>query len=113
MRIRVLQGVSGTEFSWAPGSEIELPEEEAVKWADGVRAELIKDERTQLPTEPVDQAEQAADKEDDVPQDDEVTRAADDEASAAAQPADADSKPEKAARRSRGGGRAAKPETRG
>lgn len=40
VRIRVLQGVSGLDFSWAPGDTVELPADEAAKWADGFRAEL-------------------------------------------------------------------------
>ncbi|MFD9306133.1 hypothetical protein ACFWCB_26350 [Streptomyces sp. NPDC060048] len=39
MRIRILQGVAGDDFSWAPGDEVDLPAEEAAKWADGYRAE--------------------------------------------------------------------------
>ncbi|MFE1550579.1 hypothetical protein [Streptomyces sp. NPDC058718] len=62
-RIRVLQAVAGVDFSWAPGEEVDLDDEAASAWADGVRAELVEGE-------------------------------------------------EKAAARSRGGGRARKPETR-
>ncbi|MFJ8140650.1 hypothetical protein [Streptomyces sp. NPDC096013] len=39
--IRVLQGISGTDFSWHPGQLVDLDDEEAAKWADGHRAELV------------------------------------------------------------------------
>lgn len=41
-RIRILQAVAGLDFSWAPGDEIELGDEEAAAWADGERAELVE-----------------------------------------------------------------------
>ncbi|MFE1903813.1 hypothetical protein ACFW96_09095 [Streptomyces gardneri] len=71
-RLRILQSVGGLDFSWAPGDEVEVDEESASVWADGVRAERIDE------GPPVETPEQA----------------------------------EKAAARSRGGGRARKPETR-
>ncbi|MFF1960997.1 hypothetical protein ACFVWX_28985 [Streptomyces sp. NPDC058220] len=37
-RIRILTGISGTDFSWRPGEFVDLDEKEAAKWADGVRA---------------------------------------------------------------------------
>lgn len=37
--IRVLQSVSGLDFSWSPGDLVDLPDEQAAVWADGVRAE--------------------------------------------------------------------------
>lgn len=43
-RIRVLQSIAGMDFSWVPGQEVDLPGEEAAKWADGVRAELVRAE---------------------------------------------------------------------
>ncbi|MFI8531064.1 hypothetical protein ACIGMX_12525 [Streptomyces aquilus] len=39
--IRVLQAVSGLDFSWAPGELVDLDDEQAATWADGVRAELV------------------------------------------------------------------------
>lgn len=42
-RIRILQGISGDGFSWAPGDLVDLDDEEAGKWADGYRAELAHD----------------------------------------------------------------------
>jgi hypothetical protein len=39
VKIRLIQGVSGLDFAWAPGEVIELPADEAAKWADGERAE--------------------------------------------------------------------------
>ena len=41
-RIRILQAVGGTDFSWAPGDEVEVDDEQATAWADGERAELIE-----------------------------------------------------------------------
>ncbi|MEU0109512.1 hypothetical protein ABZ313_29725 [Streptomyces sp. NPDC006251] len=38
--IRVLQAIGGLTFSWKRGDLVELPDDEAAKWADGVRAEL-------------------------------------------------------------------------
>ena len=39
-QIRVLQAVAGLEFSWSPGQEVEVSDEQATVWADGYRAEL-------------------------------------------------------------------------
>ena len=39
-RIRVLEGIAGADFSWAPGDLVDLPDEQAAVWADGHRAEL-------------------------------------------------------------------------
>jgi hypothetical protein len=36
--IRMLVGVSGSDFSWRPGQVLDLPEAEAAAWADGERA---------------------------------------------------------------------------
>lgn len=38
--IRVLQAIGGLDFSWKRGDLVELPDDEAAMWADGVRAEL-------------------------------------------------------------------------
>jgi hypothetical protein len=40
-RIRILQAVGGLDFSWTPGEVVDLDDEEAAKWADGERAELV------------------------------------------------------------------------
>lgn len=48
-RIRVLQAVAGPEFSWTAGEEVDLPGEEAAKWADGVRAELVREASPETP----------------------------------------------------------------
>lgn len=42
-RIRILQSVAGPDFAWAPGETIDVNAEQADKWADGVRAELVRD----------------------------------------------------------------------
>ncbi|MFE9923274.1 hypothetical protein ACFYQA_17315 [Streptomyces sp. NPDC005774] len=47
--IRVLQAIGGLDFSWAPGDLVDLPDEEAAKWADGIRAEFAD----QAPPTPV------------------------------------------------------------
>ncbi|MGW6210939.1 hypothetical protein [Streptomyces sp. NPDC055109] len=39
-RIRVLEAIAGSDFSWAPGDLVDLPDEQAAVWADGHRAEL-------------------------------------------------------------------------
>lgn len=43
-RIRILQAVSGLDFTWTPGDVVDLPGAEASKWADGYRAELVTDD---------------------------------------------------------------------
>lgn len=90
-RIRILQGVSGDGFSWVAGDEVDLPEEEAAKWADGYRAERLDPAPVgPAPTPEPDEADATDESvEDDVP------------ASA-----------EKATPRSRGGGRGRRTETR-
>lgn len=40
-RIRILRGVSGLDFAWGPGEVVDLPADEAAKWADGERAEYV------------------------------------------------------------------------
>jgi hypothetical protein len=37
-RIRILQAISGSDFSWAPGDVVEVSDEQAEAWADGERA---------------------------------------------------------------------------
>lgn len=48
-RIRMLTSVAGTGFSWEAGQEIDLPGSEAAQWADGVRAELVRDAPVETP----------------------------------------------------------------
>lgn len=48
-RIRMLTSVAGEGFSWRAGEEIDLPGAEAAKWADGVRAELVRDAPVETP----------------------------------------------------------------
>jgi hypothetical protein len=48
-RIRVLTSVAGTGFSWEAGQEVDLPGAEAAQWADGVRAELVRDDPMETP----------------------------------------------------------------
>lgn len=40
--IRILEAVSGADFSWQPGDIVDLGEEEAAAWADGHRAERVE-----------------------------------------------------------------------
>jgi hypothetical protein len=42
-RIRMLTSVAGPDFAWSAGEEIDLPGAEAAQWADGVRAEFVRD----------------------------------------------------------------------
>lgn len=51
-RIRMLTSVAGEGFSWRAGEEIDLPGAEAAKWADGVRAELVRDASVETPEQP-------------------------------------------------------------
>lgn len=39
--IRLLVSVAGPDISWVPGDVVDLPPEEAAKWADGYRAEYV------------------------------------------------------------------------
>ncbi|MFG3154230.1 hypothetical protein ACGF7W_19550 [Streptomyces sp. NPDC048219] len=48
----MLTSVAGRGFSWTAGDEIDLPGAEASKWADGVRAELVRTEPVETPEEP-------------------------------------------------------------
>lgn len=91
--IRVLQGVAGDDFSWIPGDVVDLSDEEAAKWADGYRAEYVTPP-AKKPEPKAAQAEKPEPREE----------AAEDAAPAAA---------EKAAVRSRGGGRGSRTTTRG
>ncbi|MEE4493577.1 hypothetical protein [Streptomyces sp. BE230] len=49
--IRILEAVSGLDFSWQPGDVVDLVAEEAEKWADGHRA-VWADEVPPLPPVP-------------------------------------------------------------
>jgi hypothetical protein len=48
-RIRMLTSVAGDGFSWDAGQEIDLPGAEASKWADGVRAEMVRTRSVETP----------------------------------------------------------------
>ena len=52
-RLRLLTSVAGDGFAWRAGEEIDLPGREATKWADGVRAELVRDEPPETPEDAV------------------------------------------------------------
>lgn len=45
-RIRILQSIAGTDFSWSPGDVIEVDGAAASAWADGERAELVTEKAT-------------------------------------------------------------------
>lgn len=45
-RIRILQSIAGSDFSWSPGEVVEVDGTAAAAWADGERAELV-DEKVQ------------------------------------------------------------------
>ncbi|MCP3820069.1 hypothetical protein NLX86_18810 [Streptomyces sp. A3M-1-3] len=91
-RIRILEAVAGSDFSWAPGDVVDLGDEEAAKWADGYRAEYVTPPAEESAPEP------------EAPAHEPVEEAAEDEGPKAA---------EKAAVRSRGGGRGRRTTTRG
>ncbi|MEU7376542.1 hypothetical protein [Streptomyces albidoflavus] len=48
----MLTSVAGAGFSWRAGEEIDLPGAEAAKWADGVRAELVRTPPVETPETP-------------------------------------------------------------
>ena len=39
--VRMLTGVAGDDFSWRPGEIVDMSEEQAAAWADGVRGERV------------------------------------------------------------------------
>lgn len=49
--IRILQAIGGVDFSWSPGQVVEVDDETAEAWADGERAELADDGKTQRTAE--------------------------------------------------------------
>ncbi|MEU3255970.1 hypothetical protein [Streptomyces sp. NPDC006997] len=48
--IRILQAIGGLDFSWQPGDLVDLDDDTATKWADGVRAELADQDPPSVPT---------------------------------------------------------------
>lgn len=40
-KVRILVPVGAVDFAWIPGDEIDMSEEDAAKWADGYRGELV------------------------------------------------------------------------
>ncbi|WP_327329842.1 hypothetical protein OG279_09635 [Streptomyces sp. NBC_01201] len=52
--------MSGQDFAWAPGEVVDLPGAEAAQWADGVRAELVRDEQPETPEATAARPERAA-----------------------------------------------------
>lgn len=56
----MLTSVSGQDFAWAPGEVVDLPGAEAAQWADGVRAELVRDEQPETPEATAARPERAA-----------------------------------------------------
>lgn len=86
-RIVVLEAIAGDDFSWSPGDVVDLAEEEAVKWADGYRAQRVDPPAAEPGPESAEPPKASAKR-------------------AAAKPA------ETAAERSRGGGRRRRTETR-
>ncbi|MEU9789107.1 hypothetical protein AB0E27_00535 [Streptomyces sparsogenes] len=59
-RIRMLTSVAGDGFAWEVGQEIDLPGPEAAVWADGVRAELVRDSPLETPESTAGAGETAA-----------------------------------------------------
>lgn len=48
-RVRILQGVSGLDFAWAPGDIVDMDDEAAARWADGERAVLVDEDQDEQP----------------------------------------------------------------
>jgi hypothetical protein len=42
MRVELLVGVSGLDFTWKPGEIVDMSGEQAAAWADGVRGRLVE-----------------------------------------------------------------------
>ncbi|MEV6437240.1 hypothetical protein [Streptomyces anulatus] len=60
-RLKILTAIGGLGFSWQPGQVVDLPDEQAALWADGVRARLVDhtppppdDDTTKEPDGPFD-----------------------------------------------------------
>lgn len=47
--IRIKTPVSGADFAWRPGEVVDLPDAEAAKWVDGVRAEYADPDQAPQP----------------------------------------------------------------
>jgi hypothetical protein len=56
-RVRILQAVAGEAFSWAAGDEVDMSAEDAAKWADGNRGELVRGGSTETPEDGAKAAE--------------------------------------------------------
>jgi hypothetical protein len=48
-RIHILQAIAGPDFSWNADSVVDVSGEEASKWCDGIRAELVRGETVETP----------------------------------------------------------------
>ncbi|MDN3356077.1 hypothetical protein [Actinomadura sp. DC4] len=48
-RVRFLQAVAGDDHSFVAGDEVDMSGEQAEGWADGVRAELVRDAAPETP----------------------------------------------------------------
>ncbi|MEU2992585.1 hypothetical protein ABZ772_19855 [Streptomyces griseoincarnatus] len=72
--IRVLQAIGGLDFSWQRGDLVDLPDDVAAQWADGVRAEYADQDPPRAPAGDGPQApadtDQPADPDDPGDQDD-------------------------------------------
>ncbi len=40
-KVRILTSVAGADIAWSAGEIVDMPEEQAAVWADGVRAERV------------------------------------------------------------------------
>lgn len=58
--VRVLAPVAGSDFSWQPGDVVDMPGDQAEKWADGVRAELVRGREPETPERAVPAPETTA-----------------------------------------------------
>ncbi|MEU4502657.1 hypothetical protein [Streptomyces sp. NPDC024089] len=52
--------MSGVGFAWAPGEVIDLPGAQASQWADGVRAEMVRDDEPETPESAAERPERTA-----------------------------------------------------
>ncbi len=53
--VEILTSIAGSEFSWRPREVVDLPQDEAVKWCDNIRARYVD-----RPAEPVETTDQPA-----------------------------------------------------
>jgi hypothetical protein len=61
-QVELLVGVSGLDFAWKPGQIVDMSDEQAAAWADGVRGRVVEPVPPPAPaTPPADTADSGVD----------------------------------------------------